>query len=45
MTSGILDKKDIYEQEILRIPLRRIGKAADIASATLFLVSEAADFI
>lgn len=40
-----LDDKNFYDALVSRIPLARIGRKQDIASAALFLCSEAADFI
>lgn len=40
-----LDDKNFYDSLVNRIPLGRIGQKKDIASAAVFLCSEAADFI
>ena len=37
--------KDVLEKIIARIPMRRLGKAEDIARGVLFLVADDADFI
>ena len=37
--------KDVLEKIVARIPMRRLGKAEDIARGVLFLVADDADFI
>ncbi len=37
--------KDVLEKIVARIPMRRLGKADDIARGVLFLVADDADFI
>jgi len=45
MTRKILDNREVYEREIQKIPLNRIGETKDVDAAVLFLASEASDFI
>jgi gluconate 5-dehydrogenase len=40
-----LDDRDFYNGLVSRIPLGRVGEPVDVAGATLFLASPAADFI
>jgi NAD(P)-dependent dehydrogenase (short-subunit alcohol dehydrogenase family) len=40
-----LDDRDFYNSLVNRIPLGRVGEPVDVAGATLFLASPAADFI
>jgi gluconate 5-dehydrogenase len=40
-----LEDKDFYSALVSRIPLGRVGEPIDVAGATLFLASPAADFI
>jgi acetoacetyl-CoA reductase len=37
--------KDVLEKIVAKIPMRRLGKAEDIARGVLFLVADDADFI
>jgi acetoacetyl-CoA reductase len=37
--------KDVLEKIVARIPMRRLGKAEDIARGVLFLVADDADFV
>jgi gluconate 5-dehydrogenase len=40
-----LEDREFYNGLVSRIPLGRVGEPVDVAAATLFLASPAADFI
>lgn len=45
MTDGMMDNKEYLDKLVSAIPLRRIGQPEDMASAIVFLASDAAGFI
>ena len=45
MTRDLFADPDVSKQLLERVPLGRIGTVEDIASAVLFLASDASDYI